>query len=373
MKNFFALNALRRLLSFAFDLKTKKMQALMCALLIAFFSLRLPAQSTVTIGGAGVAVNGPFDIADANYVGTGDIYTSTEIGVSGTIIALEWDNFSCPPTITIPVKIYLKSVPTSTTAWPTETYATAITGATLVYSGNATFNANGFANGITLTAPFVYSTANNLEVITEADNGSTNQNEPSWYYNTNLASGDCSWYSSTQGGLPGSSNSTGGIDQYRPAIQMTINTCTAPTITSQPSTAAQTVCVNGSTTALSVTATGTGTLTYQWYQNAANSNTGGTLVSGATSTSYTPSTTSTGALYYYCVVNNGCTISTNTSGLITVNGAPATPGVISGPASVCALATNTYSVTAVGGATSYTWSLPTGWSGASTTNSISAT
>src|SRR6185369_10169639 len=36
-------------------------------------------------------------------------------------------------------------------------------------------------------------------------------------------------------------------------------------------------------------------------------------------------------------------------------------------------ATQTYSVTAVAGAGSYTWTLPAGWTGSSTTNSISAT
>ena len=361
MKNFYAIN----------DRTSKAFTSVLFLLFFVFFTAS--AQTNVTIGGAGVAVNGPFDIADANYVGTGDIYLSTEIATSGTITALEWNNFSCPPSITIPVKIYLKLIPTATTTWATETYATAISGATLVYSGSATFNANGFANGITLTTPFAYTTANNLEVITEADNGSTNQNEPSWYYNTNVSNSDCSWYSASQGGLSGASNSTGGIDQYRPSIRLTMTTCTAPTISSQPSTTPQTVCLNGATTALSVTATGTGTLTYQWYQNATNANTGGTLIAGATSSSYAPLSTSVGALYYYCVVNNGCTTISNTSGLVTVNGPPAMPGAITGPASVCNLSSNTYSVALVTGATSYTWILPSGWSGTSTTNSIIAT
>ena len=209
------------------------------------------AQTTVTITGAGVATNGPFDIADDNYVGTGDIYQSNEINASGTITALEWDNFSCP-VITIPsVKIYMKLVPTSTTTWTTETYSTAITGATLVYSGSYLSNANGFANPITLTTPFAYTTANNLEIITEADYGSEDDNEPSWYYNSTVSNSDCSWYSASQSGLPGASNSTGGIDQYRPAIRITFTaTCPAPTITNFTPTSAcygsgATVTVNG--------------------------------------------------------------------------------------------------------------------------------
>ncbi|MEI7500814.1 MAG: hypothetical protein WCK84_10250, partial [Bacteroidota bacterium] len=52
--------------------------------------------------------------------------------------------------------------------------------------------------------------------------------------------------------------------------------------------------------------------------------------------------------------------------------APAQPGVISGPTPVCQNTTNTYGISEVTGATSYTWTLPSGWSGSSTTTSINA-
>jgi hypothetical protein len=52
---------------------------------------------------------------------------------------------------------------------------------------------------------------------------------------------------------------------------------------------------------------------------------------------------------------------------------PAMPGTISGNLSACQGSTNTYSVTPVSGATSYTWTLPNGWTGTSVTNSIDAT
>src|ERR1051326_1909044 len=54
-------------------------------------------------------------------------------------------------------------------------------------------------------------------------------------------------------------------------------------------------------------------------------------------------------------------------------GTPSTPSSITGPATVCSGSTNTYSISPVPGATSYTWTLPGGWSGTSTTTSISAT
>lgn len=49
---------------------------------------------------------------------------------------------------------------------------------------------------------------------------------------------------------------------------------------------------------------------------------------------------------------------------------PSTPNTINGNTTVCSGSSNTYSVTAVTGATSYNWTLPNGWTGTSTTNSI---
>jgi hypothetical protein len=49
-------------------------------------------------------------------------------------------------------------------------------------------------------------------------------------------------------------------------------------ITAQPSTTVQNICLNGVSTPISVTATGSPT--YQWYSNSVSSNTGGTLISG---------------------------------------------------------------------------------------------
>lgn len=52
---------------------------------------------------------------------------------------------------------------------------------------------------------------------------------------------------------------------------------------------------------------------------------------------------------------------------------PVLVGSISGADSVCDGSTNTYSVALVSEATSYTWTLPTDWLGASTTEAIDAT
>ncbi len=55
------------------------------------------------------------------------------------------------------------------------------------------------------------------------------------------------------------------------------------------------------------------------------------------------------------------------------NGVLAQPAAINGNAGICASTANTYDISAIVGATSYTWSLPIGWSGSSTTNSINTT
>ncbi|MFN5653305.1 MAG: hypothetical protein ACK465_06760, partial [Flavobacteriia bacterium] len=104
---------------------------------------------------------------------------------------------------------------------------------------------------------------------------------------------------------------------------------TQPVITLQPSSNSETKCQNSqSFTPLSVTATGTN-LTYQWYSNTTASTSGGTLIAGATSASYTPSNATVGILYYYCVVSSASCPSTTSgiSGAMVVIGSPSAPTV----------------------------------------------
>jgi hypothetical protein len=77
-----------------------------------------------------------------------------------------------------------------------------------------------------------------------------------------------------------------------------------PVITSQPQNAVYHV--GAAAAALTVTASveDGGTLLYQWYSNAGNSNENGTIISGETKSSYTPPTTSLGVMYYYVIVAN---------------------------------------------------------------------
>ena len=87
------------------------------------------------------------------------------------------------------------------------------------------------------------------------------------------------------------------------------STVSAPTITVQP--VSQSVSAGASVT-LSVTATGDGTLSYQWYKDS-------TAISGATSSSYTiSSVASSDGGTYYVVVTNGGGSTTSSSATLTV-------------------------------------------------------
>ena len=126
---------------------------------------------------------------------------------------------------------------------------------------------------------------------------------------------------------------------------LTVNV--VPTITSQP--VSQTVAA-GQTATFSVSATGSGTLTYQWKKN-------GTAIGGATSPSYTTPATSasdSGALFTVTVTgtsgitSNAATLTVNVPPSITAQ--PVNKNVMSGQ-------TATFNVTASGTATlTYQWS-----------------
>lgn len=140
--------------------------------------------------------------------------------------------------------------------------------------------------------------------------------------------------------------------------------CTAPSFSSHPSTTDKTYCQNATATALSVTASGTATLSYQWKQC---STSGGTYtdISGATSSSYTPSTATAGKTYYKCYVSNSCGSATSdASGAITVKAKP-TAYAVSGTASICT--GNSTDVTLANSQTGYTYKLYKNSSATSTT------
>jgi len=90
---------------------------------------------------------------------------------------------------------------------------------------------------------------------------------------------------------------------------MNVNPTTTPIVSEQLT--AQSICFGTSFSPLSISTLGTN-ITYQWYSNTTASNTGGTIISGATTSTYTPNASSVGTSYYYCIVNTTCGNQTST-------------------------------------------------------------
>lgn len=116
------------------------------------------------------------------------------------------------------------------------------------------------------------------------------------------------------------------------------------TIVDQPSTATQTACLGGSFSPVTINASGSGTLSYQWYSNGTASTTGGTpltsaahISNGSRSASFTPLAATLGTNYYYVTITNSCgTVkSTNTTGVFTVEAQPIA-GTITSNQNICA-------------------------------------
>lgn len=144
-----------------------------------------------------------------------------------------------------------------------------------------------------------------------------------------------------------------GICSEAYSVPATVTIVADPAITVQP-TASTTECIGG-TAQLSVTATdGTPSLTYQWYTNASNNNTSGTLIPGATASTYIPSTASAGTVYYYVYVaasGSGCGNATSDVAAVTTVATSPSWTAYSNPTptSICAGETVAFSVSVTGG------------------------
>ena len=131
------------------------------------------------------------------------------------------------------------------------------------------------------------------------------------------------------------------------------------------------VVLEGEDASFEITASGEGELSYQWYKNTTNSNTGGTLIEHATAPNYTidSTTVSMSGTYYYCEITQEyrgqtAVVKTNPAMLtvvskVTITKNPTAVSSIAGKGSV------SFSVTASGAGTlSYQWYYKTSSSGA---------
>ena len=167
------------------------------------------------------------------------------------------------------------------------------------------------------TAPITYQWYSNTTATTTGGTslGSSNGAQTSSYTPQATTAGTLYYYCIVTGTCGTATSAASGAFITDPAT----------TITSQ-STAGQTQCIGGAFTSITVTASGTGVLTYQWYSNAVASTTGGTSLgasNGANTNSYTPQSTVAGTLYYYCVVTGSCgSVTSAVSGTFTINPIP---------------------------------------------------
>lgn len=139
-----------------------------------------------------------------------------------------------------------------------------------------------------------------------------------------------------------------------------INVNPAPSITTQP--ASSSVCLGGTATTMTVSLNSSAvTPTYQWYANTSNSNTGGTLIPGATNSSNSPQTSTVGTIYYYAVISlasGGCSGLTSAVASVTVSPLPTINTQPLPTQNVCVGATiNPFTVSYNGGlgTASYQW------------------
>lgn len=124
------------------------------------------------------------------------------------------------------------------------------------------------------------------------------------------------------------------------------------------------LCLGETTAALTVSYTnGTGTPSYQWYQNTVNDTTTGTAISGATSDNYNPDVTAVGTLYYYAIItfnSGGCSEIISNAAEIIIN---QTPSISAANLLICSGNTFEHVPDATSGDivplnTLYTWATP---------------
>jgi len=137
----------------------------------------------------------------------------------------------------------------------------------------------------------------------------------------------------------------------------------APTFSTQP--ISSEICLNGTATLLEVAyQNGTGTPSYQWFSNTTDTNSGGSLITGATNASYDPPTDTVGTIYYYAEISfssGGCLQIVSDTASVIVNEIPV---ISSAEITIYSEDTFNFNPNTVAGntvpiGTKYTWSFPT--------------
>ncbi len=178
------------------------------------------------------AAYGPIDICDGKYTAEADIFPSSSL-TFGTVTKIAYYQLSGSQS-NIPIKIYMAST-TASTFGSDGSWSSVISGATEVYSGNFSCTSTGWET-ITLSTPFNYSSGN-LEIMIETDWGTSTicSGNPEFAYYNSSGNSDEFWEESANS-ESSLQNETGVIGDEPAPVQITINPCSATTISSQPST-----------------------------------------------------------------------------------------------------------------------------------------
>jgi len=151
-----------------------------------------------------------------------------------------------------------------------------------------------------------------------------------------------------------------------PVSSNTITITVYPALTSGAVASNQTICTNTTPAAFTQTAMpsgGMGSYTYQWQNTTVGGCASGwTNITSATASTYQCGNMTQTTCYRRNVISGSCgTVATNTI-TISVTPIPSTPGTITGlPVQTAGISGQTYSISAISGATTYTWTVPAGW------------
>lgn len=160
---------------------------------IAFTTVTLHAQTTVTIGtGSGAGTASPI-ATWYNSSATESIYTAAEIGTTGYITTLAYQKMGGNSTTPLNVQIYIKTTTDTSVAPGTYIIGENFTSYVLVYEGQLPNSGNGWMQ-VTLQTPFVYTdTTRNLGILTV---GSTciESGRPQYAYTSSTGNRMSSYY-----------------------------------------------------------------------------------------------------------------------------------------------------------------------------------
>lgn len=266
-----------------------------------------------------------------------DLYLQSEVGVYGTITAIEYYKTGVEGTRTKPTKVYMKSTAatslTGTAAWNSTTYTG---GLTPVFDATTTQDNVPGWKMITLASPFNYSSGNLLLMVYDEYGGSGNVQ-----YFAQAAVNNRQAFNRADGANPGDAAATA-VESVLPSVRITYS--------AEPPAIASFTPDSGCSETGNVTITGTG------FAGVTSVTIGGTAVASFTINSGTQITATVGSgTTGPIVVTNSYGSATSTANF-TVNASPALAANAGGSATVCIGAITTFTNATTGG----TWSVVPG-------------